>query len=199
MVVNELIDAIIQVVFFAAIPFIVWLIFGRKKEGFFKWIGLKKIVWNRSIKIILFTLVVATSYVVLLSLSIKMLPDGITTAGSQFNGLGGSGIPVAVIYGFIRTGLSEEIIFRGFLLKRFQAWLGFKAGNMIQAFLFGLMHGIPFLFATHSIGSLILLTLLPGTFGWYQGWLNEKQSNGSIVPSWLLHGMMNFITTCITL
>ena len=34
MVVNELIDAIIQVVFFAAIPFIVWLIFGRKKEGF---------------------------------------------------------------------------------------------------------------------------------------------------------------------
>ena len=40
---NELIGAVIQLLIFALIPFIWWLITARKKESFFKWIGLKRI------------------------------------------------------------------------------------------------------------------------------------------------------------
>lgn len=39
----------------------------------------------------------------------------------------------------------------------------------------------------------------PELFGWYQGWLNEKRSAGSIIPSWLLHGCMNVLTGVLSL
>lgn len=31
------------------------------------------------------------------------------------------------------------------------------------------------------------------------GWINEKQSDGSIVPSWLLHGLANLIASIIAM
>ena len=40
--VQELIGALVQAVGFALIPFIVWLIVGRKKEKFSAYVGLKK-------------------------------------------------------------------------------------------------------------------------------------------------------------
>ncbi len=58
-------------------------------------------------------------------------------------------------------------------------------GNTVQALLFGLLHGIPFGLATKNVAVTILLTLLPGAFGWFQGWRNEKRFNGSVIPSWL--------------
>lgn len=45
--VNEVISSVIQIVLFALVPFVWWLIAGRKKAGFFEWIGLK---WNREKK-----------------------------------------------------------------------------------------------------------------------------------------------------
>ena len=90
-------------------------------------------------------------------------------------------------------------MFRGFLLKRIGNRFGFATGNLIQAVLFGLLHGLPFGMVTHNILVTVLLTILPGAFGWYQGWLNEKRCGGSILPSWLLHGTMNFIVTCLSL
>lgn len=106
---------------------------------------------------------------------------------------------MALVYGYIRTGLAEEIVFRGFILKRIQGRFGFMAGNLVQAILFGLLHGVPFGLATQSIFVAACMTILPGAFGWYQGWLNEKRCGGSIVSSWLLHGTMNFIVTCFSL
>ena len=127
------------------------------------------------------------------------LPEGVTTAGSDFAGKGFIAFPAVLAYGFIRTGLSEEVVFRGFLLKRFAEKFGFVAGNTIQAVLFGLMHGVPFGLATHNIPVAIVMTLLPGAFGWFQGWMNEKRFGGSIVPSWLLHGTINVIVAALSL
>ena len=41
----------------------------------------------------------------------------------------------------IQTGLSEEILFRGFLGKRLIAKFGFAVGNVVQGLLFGTLHG----------------------------------------------------------
>ena len=84
-------------------------------------------------------------------------------------------------------------------LKTVQKRFGFRIANTAQAVLFGLMHGIPFGMASNSAGAFLLLTALPGFFGWFQGWLNEKRSGGSILPSWLLHGCMNFVTAVLSL
>ena len=130
---------------------------------------------------------------------ITMYSDSITAAGSNFAGMGILAIPAVLVYGFVRTGLSEELFFRGFLLKRVSSKWGFAIGNTVQAILFGAVHGIPFGIATHNIFVTIMLTLLPGMLGWYQGWLNEKRCGESIIPSWLLHGTINAIVACLSL
>ena len=108
-------------------------------------------------------------------------------------------LSAGIFFTGIAAGLVEEMVFRGFLLKRIKNKFGFGIGNLIQAVLFGLLHGIPFGMATQNILVTVLLTILPGAFGWYQGWLNEKRCGESIVSSWLLHGTMNFIVTCLSL
>ena len=198
-ILNELIGSVVQVLLFALVPFIVWLVTARRKESFFTWIGLKKPACGNAQKAALLTIAVALLYIGAMALCMKVLPEGVTTAGSQFAGQGLAALPAVLFYALIRTALSEEILFRGFILKRLQNKLGFAAGNTIQALLFSLMHGVPLGVATKSGFSFILLTLIPGAIGWYQGWLNEKQCGGSIVPSWLLHGCMNFATGILPL
>ncbi|MBP5623454.1 MAG: CPBP family intramembrane metalloprotease [Lachnospiraceae bacterium] len=200
MFVNEFIGALVQLLLFSLIPFIFWLIFGRKKENFFKWIGLKKIKHQGKPWVTLCAIVAATGLYIGITIAVLgFLPEGVTTAGSDFAGKGFIAFPAVLAYGFIRTGLSEEVVFRGFLLKRFAEKFGFVAGNTIQAVLFGLMHGVPFGLATHNIPVAIVMTLLPGAFGWFQGWMNEKRFGGSIVPSWLLHGTINVIVAALSL
>lgn len=197
---TELLGAVFQLLIFSLIPFIWWLITARKKDSFFKWIGLKKIVHEKKVvNTLLITVLAVAVYILLTVFCIKSISDEITTAGSQFAGKGFIAIPAALAYGYIRTGLAEEIVFRGFLLKRIKNRFGFQTGNLIQAVLFGLMHGIPFGLVTQDVVITVLLTILPGAFGWYQGWLNEKRCGESIVSSWLLHGTMNFIVTCLSL
>ena len=205
---NELIGSVVQVLLFAAVPFVVWFLTARKtgskgsegsKDTFFSWIGLKRPVCENVGKTILLTAAATLIYIGATIFSIKILPEGVTTAGAQFAGQGLVAIPSVIFYAFLRTALSEEILFRGFILKRVQEKLGFAVGNTVQAVLFGLMHGIPFGIATKSVPAFLLLTLMPGLFGWYQGWLNEKQCGGSIVPSWVLHGCVNFVTAIMSL
>ena len=138
-------------------------------------------------------------YVGLTIFSVSFLPEGVTTAGSNFADKGFAAFPAVLAYGFLRTGLSEEVVFRGFLLKRFGEKLGFTTGNIMQAILFGMMHGIPFGIVTHSIPVVIVMTLLPGAFGWFLGWMNEKRCDGSIIPSWLLHGTRNVVVATLSL
>ncbi len=196
---NELVGALIQVLLFSLIPLIFWYVTAHKKESFFKWVGLKKPLCDSSLKMALLSIVVTLVYFIVVSRCIKFLPEGVTTAGSQFAGQGILALPSVFFYAFLRTALSEEILFRGFLLKRIQSRFGFMIGNCVQALLFGLMHGIPFGLATNNALAFILLTLIPGLFGWYQGWLNEKKCEGSIIPSWILHGCINLLTAVLSL
>ena len=195
---NELIGAVIQVVIFALIPVIIWFITARKKETFFYWIGFRRPAQGKWLKTVFITVVLATIYIMITNLSVRILPDGVTTAGAQFAGMGASALPAVFIYAFVRTALSEEILFRGFILKCVERKFGFAMGNTVQAFLFGLMHGVPFGLATGSVWAFLLLTMLPGLFGAYMGWMNEKKFGGSIIPSWILHGCMNFMTAIMS-
>lgn len=198
--ITEFLGAVFQLLIFSLVPFIWWLITARKKESFFRWIGLKKITHEKNAgNTLLITFLASALYCALTFLCITFVSDEITTAGSQFVGKGMIALPAAVAYAYIRTALAEEMVFRGFLLKRIKNKFGFGIGNLIQAVLFGLLHGIPFGMATQNILVTVLLTILPGAFGWYQGWLNEKRCGESIVSSWLLHGTMNFIVTCLSL
>lgn len=115
MFINEFVGALVQVLLFSWIPLIFWLIFARRKQNFFKWIGIKKIKhegkwWGTACAILIAT----GLYIGLTLFAIRFLPEGVTTAGSDFAGKGFAAFPAVLAYGFIRTGLSEEIVFRGF-------------------------------------------------------------------------------------
>lgn len=195
--INEILGALLQLLFFLVIPFVWWVCKDRKKDNFLSWIGICKVKPEKSIFVSLIVTILATLlYGIAMNKIIELMPNGITEAGSSFSGMGAQALPAAVIYAFFRTALSEEIFFRGFLLKRVAKRFGFITGNTVQALLFGLLHGVPFALATGSIMTLLLCTLLPGLFGWFEGWLNEKRFGESIMPSWILHGIINTIAAC---
>ncbi|WP_430112552.1 CPBP family intramembrane glutamic endopeptidase [Paenibacillus sp. B1-33] len=95
-----------------------------------------------------------------------------------------------MLYAFIQTGLSEEILFRGFIGKRLNSAFGFATGNTVQAFLFGCLHGVMFFSRTRVINAVII-TLFTALIGWFMGYINEKLAGGSIIPSWMMHGLAN--------
>ncbi|MGO3751669.1 MAG: CPBP family intramembrane glutamic endopeptidase [Peptoniphilaceae bacterium] len=195
--VNLIISSVIQIMLFSLIPFIWWFLKKKKEISFFQWIGIKKpvIVDKRKYVIsFLITIILFSS----LSFIIPLFIKSSDTATSQFAGQGISALIPALIYSFLQTGLSEEILFRGFLTKRLINNFRFKVGNFIQAMLFGLMHGILFLSIIGTV-EIILVVFLTGGIGLLMGWINEKQSGGSIISSWLLHGIANISASIIAI
>ena len=193
---GELFSSVFQVVFFAIIPFIWWLITARKKENFFTWLGFKKP--TGSPKEILKYLLGAWVICEVVGQIVTRVFLNAEWNRSVFAGMGIQGLPGALLYSYIHTALSEEILFRGFLQKRLQAKFGFKVGTIIQAIIFGLAHIVPvfnMLTPTQAL-ALALYPILPGVC---IAFINEKKAGGSILPGWLLHGTLNILTHAMQL
>ena len=190
--IQTLINSVIQIALFTLVPFIWWLVTARKKMSFFEWIGLKKVRDARENRTLIWTI---GAIVLFLLLAVFMLISvrGVETATSEFAGLGLGAVPAILVYAILKTALPEEIVFRGFLLKRISKKFGFAAGNLIQAVLFGIMHGIMF-FGAAGLVKAILITVFTGSIGWLMGFINEKKAGGSIIPSWSIHAIANIFS-----
>ena len=118
------------------------------------------------------------------------------TVIGRLRSLGFSGATVVLLglKALVQTSLSEEILFRGFVAKRLINWLGFTWGNLLQALLFGSVHLLLFIGQEFSFPLAIGIVLFTGLGGWTSGFLNERVGNGSILPSWWMHGATNAIT-----
>ncbi len=193
-----MVNAIIQVIMFSVIPFFWWMITARDSGSFFRWIGLKPVKTEEKSKIISFFLL---TIVILTIPAIFIIPNFVAQvdmATGMFLGKGFSALIPAIIYSFIMTGLSEEIFFRGFIAKRIISNLGLKVGNILQATLFGLLHGVMFWSIVGPFGSIIII-ILTGTAGFMLAYINEKLADGSIIPSWFLHGCANLLASLIAM
>lgn len=190
--ISELLSSIIQIILFTLIPFIWWLITAQKQSGFFEWIGLK---WDRKKwqnNIILWVICAIVGFWIVGEFSLYILKD-ISTATSEFSGLRFAAVPAIVMYAVFHTSLSEEILFRGFILKRILSKFGFQFGNIIQALLFGLLHGAMFLSKAGYIKAIFLI-VFTALIAWSMGYINEKKADGSIIPSWIIHAITNIIS-----
>lgn len=191
---NILISAVFQLIILSFIPFVWWLITARKKANFFRWVGLKKIRVD-NIKIYLVEMVIFIGASCLISSKVFQIVIGnAKTATTQFNGRGVTAVPNVIIFAFFQTGLSEEIFFRGFLGKRLINKFGFTVGNTMQAFVFGFVHGVLFFPMIGAFGAVVIIMLI-SAIGWGEGFLDERKSGGSIVTSWIIHGIMNLISS----
>ncbi len=197
-VVNLLMSAILQALLFSIIPFVWWLLAGRKESGFFAWLGLKIPIIKDKRK---YAITFIGTIILLTIPSLFIIPiflDKSIIATSQFSGQGVTAIIPVLIYAFLQTGFSEELFFRGFLTKRLIHKFGFQKGNVIQGLLFGLLHGIMFASSSGILGATLII-LFTSVVGWLMGWINEKLSDGSIVSSWMLHGCANTLASIVAM
>ena len=198
LLVNAIISALLQVLVFTAIPFFVYLVGYRRARGFFDYLGLR----SPERRTMLYATLLAVAFVlpVLLLLSFSPSIREVVTAPNTVIGrlrsYGFSGVAFALlgVKAFVQTSLSEEILFRGFMAKRLISWLGFTWGNLLQALLFGLVHLLLFIGQAFSFPIAAGVVLFTGLGGWTSGYLNERVGNGSILPSWWLHGLTNAMT-----
>lgn len=189
---NLLISSIIQIILFSLIPFIWWLVTARKEETFFEWIGLKKISNLKASQTIVWMLGIMVAFLILSVYVLKSVSN-VETATSMFSGAGITAVPGIMVYAFLNTSLPEEILFRGFLLKRLSGKIGFTVSNALQSIIFGLMHGALF-FTAAGVVKAILIVVFTGAIGWCMGYVNEKKSGGSILPSWCIHAAANIFS-----
>lgn len=190
---EKILNSIIQIILFSLIPLIWWLITARKDISFSQWIGLKPVSDGKKSKIAIWTIGISAAFI-LVSVIILYLIRNVETATSVFRGLGIKAFPAIIVYAAFNTSLPEEILFRGFLLKRLSHRFGFTIGNIIQSVLFGLLHGFMF-FSLVGTVKAILIILFTGGIGWCMGFINEKKANGSIVPSWCIHAISNIFSS----
>lgn len=143
------------------------------------------------------TIVISLVFMTVSILTLYLIKD-IETATSEFKGLGISALLPALIYAIFNTSLPEEIFFRGFLLKRLSNKFGFRIANVIQSIIFGLLHGIMF-FSLVGVVKAIIIILFTGIVAYAMGYVNEKKSNGSILPSWFIHALSNIFASIIAM
>ena len=188
---SKLMNGILELLIVSFIPFITWLIWSRKKVGFFDWIGLKKVENQQKGRLVL-TIFGFTLLFTLFSVVVFSWFDFSKTATADFSGKGIGVLPAILAYAILGTALPEEIFFRGFLLKRVQGKLGFLGANLVQSLLFGLIHALMFIQIIGYLKAFVILVFI-SLIAYIFGAINEKKANGSILPSVFTHALANTI------
>lgn len=100
-------------------------------------------------------------------------------------------LPIALLYGVVQSGLTEEVLFRGLIAGSLGRRMPLAWANLSQAAIFLLPH-------------LLILRLIPGMWGilpvifllgLIAGWLRIQ--SGSIVGGWIIHSVIN-VTMCLS-
>lgn len=187
--INKIINSLLEIILFSLLPFLFWYFSARKQESFKEWIGLKKI---KGAKKTALAIIIVTTFYLLISLILLNSLKNIENATTEFQGLRFAALPAIFIYAVFNTSFPEEILFRGFILKRLANKLGFAKANFIQGLLFGILHGVMFFPLVGNLKS-ILIILLTSLAAFAMGYVNEEISGGSIIPGWIIHAISNLI------
>jgi membrane protease YdiL (CAAX protease family) len=186
-----LVSTLLQVGFVLILAGIAWLAFGRRSGPFGRFVGLQSAPL-RSILIGSALGIVAAAAILSFSGVAEMNEGrGTVTGEAARQGVSPDMLAGLAIAALFKTSLSEELLFRGLIGKRLIAWLGFGAGNAIQAILFGAVHLLLLLVPAATTAVVTFVVLVTGVLGWVNGWLNERLGEGSILPGWAAHGTAN--------
>lgn len=192
---NQFTSAIIQVLFFSLFPFLWYIVTHKSAKGFCRWLGIKPassppLKYMLGILIGFFFALVAPY--MWLYCSGNLHYKGFTVESFRQSGWSIETILVILTWAIIQTSLSEEILFRGFLCKRLIHRFGEKAGNAIQAGLFGAIHILAL--PNKSISAMLVIVLLTGGIGYALGWLSYAKADGSILYGWAIHATVNILS-----
>ena len=197
--INEIISAVLQILVFTLIPFVVFLITHRTATGFFDYIGLKATTRKAVLLAVATSMIFLAGGITLAFLSseireVLINPPSVTGKIRQM-GLTPVSVLTLIIIAWFKTSLAEEILFRGFIAKRSVNWLGFQLGNVLQALIFAVIHAALFwALSISGVSFLIFIFFLSGIAGYIIEYINEKYGAGSIIPGWISHALGNTIS-----
>ena len=195
--IDSIISSVIQCGIVVIITIIIYLLFCREKHGYFNWIGIylpKSSSWIKRAIIIFIASLFVMIVPIIIFLSTGDLSSEMLVTEFTAKGLSG-GILIAILFkAIIKTALAEELFFRGLLGKRIANKFGYLIGNITQAVLFGLPHGLPFILVYKKFLLGIVLIIAATIVGFMEFYINEKKANGSILPSICIHGFINIVS-----
>ena len=196
---NELISAILQVAVFTLIPFIFFLFRKDKTITFSRYIGF----YQPTKQSVIYSIFTSLLFLIA-GIALVFIDDGFrqivhaptsVTGKLRLMGFTFESITTLLIIALLKTSLSEEIFFRGFIAKRLIHSLGFRTGNFLQAFIFGFVHLIlVWKLIQPALSGIIIIFIFSTLAGWVIGYIKEKHANGSIIPGWIAHGLGNTLS-----
>jgi membrane protease YdiL (CAAX protease family) len=190
MLVNAVLSALVNVVVLAGGPFLIYFLWHRLRHGrrlpeVAERAGLRWGDRTYAVQGLLVGLAIAVLILVLPPPMESMTREG--SAHAAFHGLGLSGTAVflAFLYGLVKTGFPEEMLFRGLIAGSLARRLPELGANLLQAVIFL----VPHLFLLFIMPELWWLLPLQFAGAMYTGWLRMR--SGSIAGPWLVHGLPN--------
>lgn len=181
-----------------SLPFIWWFAKWRKEESFFKWIGLYKPKltakwWVVAVFAALYALNYFFDYRILIpeaDVAVLNAKNAVSTLSASSFG----SVTASFIVNVFANGLCEEVFFRGFITKRAISKTGFWPGVLLPSALFAIVHNILWIAGGLDISIMTHIIMFMMTFAGaiLLAYINERIFNGSIIPSFLLHGLGNF-------
>jgi membrane protease YdiL (CAAX protease family) len=194
--VNAGVSAILNLLVLGGLPFLVYAIYQkwRHKRAF------KEIARRAGLRLGkpryagygLVAALVTVSILVLFPPPLEpFLRDGSPQQAFAGLGLGGQAVVMALLYGVLKTGFPEELLFRGLIAGSLARRLPFAWANLVQALIF---------LAPHLLVLLVMPELwwvLPLIFAGalFAGWLRVR--SGSILGPWLVHATAN-VAVCLS-
>jgi membrane protease YdiL (CAAX protease family) len=120
-----------------------------------------------------------------------LLQEGSAYAGFAGLGLTAEAVALALLYGVVKTGFTEELLFRGLIAGSLARRLPAVWANVVQATVFLLPH------LAILLVSLEAWPFLPLVFGagLLLGWL--RIVSGSILGPWIVHASVNVATAML--
>ena len=207
MIIKVLISAFGQLLVFLILSFIVYKIhrlFSKHKEGFFEYVGIKPAAnqVDKTYGLILIAVILFAVVSTYIQFNASEEARGYLTSDSSpygkilKNEFSITSIILGILYCFVQAGASEEVLFRGLIGRRLFNKFGNFKGNLIQAFIFWIMHLLIFRLMTGNWISWFQVYAFIASFGLglAAGFVNYRKNGSSIMPSWLLHSLGNFIT-----
>ncbi len=192
-VVRYLFAAVINIGSITIVPVLWYWIqhgeFGIK--GFGPWMGI--FLPHRGVRRA--SLILAAVFLSALSVTVAVVLSGYSGRSGEIEG-GLTPITFLLLVIFaLRSGIGEEILFRGFIAKRLIGWLGFRWGNPAQALVFASIHVS--MSGPGSVADRVVRVLCAFAWGYAFGHVMEKECDGSIVPGIAAHAAYNFTASLV--
>lgn len=195
MIANALLSTLLNLVLFAGLPFLGYWLYHRlrHKRRFAEIAARAGLRWGEP-RYLAYSAAIAAACVAILLAWHPPLASFTGPSSPQKNfiglGIGATSIGLALLYGMVKTGFCEELLFRGLIAGSLARRMPLGWANLLQAAIFLAPH-LLILIARPE-----LWMLLPAVFagGLLCGWLRIK--SGSFFGPWLIHGAVN-TATCL--